>query len=307
MPGLALFGQKCIFIGAMLRYEEPVIRPPSEADSLILQATIGCSHNRCAFCVTYQNKRFRIRPMDELLGEIDWAADSLPEIRRVFLGDGDALALSTEKLLTILGHLRDRLPGLRRVSTYASPMNFRHKSVDELKKLREAGLSMLYVGLESGDDDVLRRINKGVGAEEMATLCTRPTEAGMTLFVTVILGLGGPGLSLQHAAHTGQLIDRIRPRFASALTLMLPPRRPSYREVFGDPDWRPLDSKECLVECRQLLEEIRANGIVFYSNHASNYLPLRGTLQKDKEKMLTKLDAAIRDPNRRMPEYLRGL
>jgi radical SAM superfamily enzyme YgiQ (UPF0313 family) len=291
----------------MLRYEEPVIRPPSEADSLILQATIGCSHNRCAFCVTYQNKRFRIRPMDELLGEIDWAADSLPEIRRVFLGDGDALALSTEKLLTILGHLRDRLPGLRRVSTYASPMNFRHKSVDELKKLREAGLSMLYVGLESGDDDVLRRINKGVGAEEMATLCARPNEAGMTLFVTVILGLGGPGLSMQHAAHTAQLIDRIRPRFASALTLMLPPRRPSYRDVFGDPDWRPLNSRECLVECRQLLEEIRANGIVFYSNHASNYLPLRGTLQKDKEKMLTKLDAAIRDPNRRMPEYLRGL
>ncbi|MCP4199124.1 MAG: radical SAM protein [Proteobacteria bacterium] len=291
----------------MLRYEEPVIRPPSEADSLILQATIGCSHNRCAFCVTYQDKRFRARPMEELLSEIDWAADSLPEIRKVFLGDGDALALSTEKLLTILGRLRDRLPGLRRISAYASPMNFRHKSVGELKKLREAGLSMLYVGLESGDDDVLCRINKGAGAEEMATLCTHPTEAGMTLFVTVILGLGGPRLSMQHATQTARLIDRVKPRFASALTLMLPPRQPSYQDVYDDPDWRPLDSEECLVECRQLLREIRSNRIVFYSNHASNYLPLRGTLQKDKDKMLASLDAAIRDPNRRMPEYLRGL
>ncbi len=291
----------------MIRYDEPVIRPPSEADSLILQATIGCSHNRCAFCVTYQDKRFRARPIEDLFAEIEWAAEALPNVRKVFLGDGDALALSTAKLLTLLERLRRRLPNLRRISAYASPMNFEHKSPQELKMLRQAGLSLLYVGLESGDDDILRRIDKGLNSEEMAALCARPTEAGMKLFVTVILGLGGPRLSLQHANHTARLIDRIKPRFASALTLMLPPRQPSYQEVFGDPDWRPLTSKECLLECQQLLREIRSNGIIFYSNHASNYLPLRGTLQKDKEKMLASLEAAIRDPNRRMPEYLRGL
>jgi radical SAM superfamily enzyme YgiQ (UPF0313 family) len=291
----------------MIRYEQPVIRPPSEADSLILQVTIGCSHNRCAFCVTYQDKRFRARPREELFAEIDWAAEALPKVRKVFLGDGDALALSTAKLLAILDRLRERLPDLRRVSAYAAPMNFGYKSVDDLKKLRQAGLSLLYVGLESGDDDILRRIDKGVSSEEIAGLCDRPTEAGMKLFVTVILGLGGPRLSPQHAMHTAGLIDRVKPRFASALTLMLPPRQPSYQEVFGDPEWRSLTPKECLVECRQLLQEITSNGIIFYSNHASNYLPLRGTLQKDKEKMIAALDAAIRDPNRRMPEYLRGL
>jgi radical SAM superfamily enzyme YgiQ (UPF0313 family) len=245
--------------------------------------------------------------MGELLAEIDWAAETLPEVRKVFLGDGDALALSTAKLLTILDRLRERLPGLRRVSAYASPMNFGHKSVEDLEKLRQAGLSMLYVGLESGDDDILRRIDKGLGSEEMAALCTRPTEAGIKLFVTVILGLGGPRLSMHHATRTAQLIDKVKPRFASALTLMLPPRQPPYQEVFGDPEWRPLSPKECLLECQRLLQEITSTGIIFYSNHASNYLPLRGTLQKDKEKMIASLDAAIRDPHRRMPEYLRGL
>ncbi|MDJ0762118.1 MAG: radical SAM protein [Myxococcota bacterium] len=291
----------------MIRYDEPVIRPPSEADSLILQATIGCSHNRCAFCVTYQDKRFRARPTEALYQEIDWAGRALPDVRKVFLGDGDALALSTRRLLDILVRLKSRLPGLRRVAAYASPGNFKNKSQEELKALKRAGLTLLYVGLESGDDDILARIDKGATADEMAVLCARPQQAGIKLFVTVVLGLGGPRLSDQHAINTANLLNRIRPRFASALTLMLMPRDPSYAAAFGDPAWRLLTPTECLTECKLLISNITANGVIFYANHASNYVPIRGTLQKDKSKMLSTIEAAIQDPNRRMPEYFRSL
>ncbi|MCP4604536.1 MAG: radical SAM protein [Proteobacteria bacterium] len=290
-----------------MRYVEPVIRPPSEADSLIFQATVGCSHNRCAFCFAYRDKRFRARPKDELIAEIDWAGKEMPEIRKVFLGDGDALALSTDRLLEILNHLYSRLTGLRRVTAYASPGNFRRKSIAELKELRQAGLHMVYVGLESGDDEILSRIDKGVTGEEMAALCDRPHEAGIKLFVTAVLGLGGPRLSKRHAEHTARLIDRIKPRFASALTLTLLPNKSSYAKEFGDPEWRLLEPNEFLKECWQLIACIESRGIIFYSNHASNYLPLRGTLQKDKERMLSAIDTALADPTLLKPEHLRAL
>lgn len=292
---------------AMIRYEEPVIRPPSEADSLILQATIGCSHNRCAFCVTYKGKKFRAKPKEELYQEIDWAGSEMPEVRKVFLGDGDALALSTDRLLAILKRLYLKLPSLRRVTAYASPGNFKNKSVSDLAALRAAGLTMLYVGLESGDDEVLKRIDKGATADEMADFSRLPKEAGIKLFVTVVLGLGGPSLSKRHAENTAKLIDRIKPRFASALTLMLPPQEPSYKEAFGDPSWRLLEPNEFLTECRTLVECIESKGIIFHSNHASNYLPLKGVLQKDKARMLAEIDRAMGDPNRLVPEYFRGL
>jgi radical SAM superfamily enzyme YgiQ (UPF0313 family) len=292
---------------SMIQYDEPVIRPPSEADSLILQATLGCSHNRCAFCVTYQTKRYRQRPEQGLMAEIDWAARIKPAVRKVFLGDGDALSLSTDRLLRILAHLKKRLPALRRTAAYARPANFRRKSVEELQALRRAGLQFLYVGLESGEDEILRRIEKGVTADEMAHLCAKPHEAGIKLFVTVVLGLGGPSLSDRHARATAALLDRIKPRFAAALSLMLPPRQPTYAEAFGDPGWRLLAPDEFLIETRNLVDAIRSNGIIFYTNHASNYVPVQGTLQKDKQKMLDKLDRAIEDPNRLRPDYLRGL
>ena len=185
-----------------ITYVEPVIRPPAEADALILQATIGCSHNRCAFCPTYKGKKFRVRPREELFAEIDWAAAHLQGLEKVFLGDGDALALSTDRLREILDTLRDRLPALRRISAYASPGNFASKSVDELADLRDRGLSLIYVGFESGDDEVLRRVDKGFTAAEIGDLCLRPQEAGLKMSATVILGLGGPALSAQHAQHT---------------------------------------------------------------------------------------------------------
>lgn len=306
-PQALAFCGKSMHPEEMIHYDEPLIRPPSEADSLIFQATIGCSHNRCAFCVTYQTKRFRARPMDELRAEIDWAGCEMPEIRRVFLGDGDALALSTDRLLRILEHLTNRLPKLRRITAYAAPRNFANKSVEQLRKLRGAGLSMVYVGLESGDEEVLERIDKGVGPSEMVRLCARPTEAGIKLFATVVLGLGGPRLSKRHAIQTARLIDRIQPRFASALTLMLAPRRPTYFDAFGDPRWRLLRPEETLVECHHLIEHIESKGIIFHSNHASNYLPLKGTLQKDKARMLSQIDSALENPEHLVSESFRRL
>ena len=291
----------------MLDYDPPLYRPPSEARSLIFQATLGCSHNRCAFCVNYTSKRFRVKKERELFAEIDWAAERYRGVRRVFLADGDALVLSTNRLTRILEHLKKRLPALERVTAYAGPKNFRNKTVSELKDLRALGLSMLYIGLESGDDEILKRIDKGCTADEMASLCAKPTEAGMDLSVTVILGLGGPRLSNSNAVNTGRLIDRIRPKYASALTLMLEPREPSFEEAFGDPEFRPLGPLEILAECRTLLDTIVEDGIIFHSNHASNYLPLSGTLQKDKPRLLRSIDEALDDPTRLRPELFRGL
>jgi radical SAM superfamily enzyme YgiQ (UPF0313 family) len=291
----------------MIQYDEPVFRPPSEAHSLILQATLGCSHNRCAFCVTYQTKHYRRRPTEELFSEIDWAGRHYREVPRVFLADGDALSLSTDRLLAILERLYTRLPGLKRVSCYASPGNFRNKTVGDLERLREAGLGLLYVGFESGDDEVLQRIDKGFNQDEMADLCGKATEAGLDISATVILGLGGPRLSRRHAEQTARLIDRVRPRFASALTLMLVPRTPSFEQVFDDPEWRLLTPREMLLELRHLVDSVQEDGIVFRSNHASNYLALAGTFQQDKTAMLSDIDAALDNPDLLRPEFWRAL
>jgi len=293
----------------MIEYEGSIYRPPSEARSLILQATVGCSHNQCAFCVAYQGKRFRVRSEDELFAQIDWAAQTMGQVRRVFLADGDALVLSTERLLRILERLYDRLPGLERVTAYGSPQNLLHKGVEDLKRLRAAGLTMIYYGVESGDDEVLSRIRKGATAEQISTAGLMAREAGMNLSVTVILGLGGPRLSTCHAEATAQVLNQIAPRYASALTLMLEARAPSFAEVFDDPCWRMLEPMEVLAECRVLLAHIEADGIVFRSNHASNYLALAGDLQADKGRLLQQIDAVLDDPTSAhlRPDYLRGL
>lgn len=293
----------------MISYVDPIYRPPSEARSLILQATIGCSHNKCAFCVSYQTKRFRVRPEEELFAEIDWAGRELDGLRRVFLADGDALALSTRRLARILARLRDRIPSLDRVTAYAGPQNLVRKSVDDLRLLRSEGLSMIYLGVESGDDEVLERVNKGVTADEMIALCGKPQTAGIDLSITVILGLGGPRLSRRHAAGTARVLSAIAPRYASALTLMIEPRDPPFETVFGDPEWRRLGPIEILAECRLMIDEIAADGINFHANHASNYLPLSGDLQADKPRLLRAIDEVLADPSaaRLKPEWMRAL
>lgn len=293
----------------MIRYEGSIYRPPSEARSLILQATVGCSYNQCAFCVAYQGKHFRIRPEADLFKDIDWAAGEIPEVRRVFLADGDALVISADRLLRILERLYDKLTDLERVTLYGSPQNLLKKSVDDLSRLRKAGLTMVYYGIESGDDDILMRIRKGAAAEEIVSAGLRAQEAGIDLSATVILGLGGPGFSKRHAQATAEVLNKIAPRYAAALTLMLEPRKPSYREVFNDPDWRVLDQAEILAECGILLANIDADGITFRSNHASNYLSLAGELQKDKQRLLSQVDKVLEDPESPFirPEHLRRL
>lgn len=292
----------------MIRYEEPVIRPPSEADSLILQATLGCSHNACAFCFTYTGKPFRPRPLEELMAEIDWAAEALPDTTKVFLADGDALCLPTDTLLAVLAQLRQRLPRLRRVSCYASPGNLvESKSLFELEQLRQAGLSLLYLGVESGHDEVLRAIRKGYSSTQIAEGGDKAQQAGMKLFVTVVLGLAPRDMAEPVAHATAKLLDRMSPRFAAALSLMHPDEGQRYRRLVSDFDWHPYTPLELLEECRALISHISASGMMFYTNHASNYLPLAGTLQKDKKRLLAALDAAIAEPELRRPEWLRGL
>jgi len=293
----------------LIQYEGSIYRPPSEARSLILQATVGCSHNQCAFCIAYQDKHFRIRPEADLFKEIEWAARKMPDTRRVFLADGDALVLSTDRLLRILEKLCHALPSLERVTTYGSPQNFAHKNVADLRRLREAGLTMVYYGIESGDNDILKRIHKGDTSEDIITAGLKSKEAGMDLSATIILGTGGPTLSTRHAEATAQVLNAIAPRYASALTLMLEPRTPSYTDLFGDPTWRMLGPLEILAECRHLLSNIHATGIIFRSNHASNYLSLAGDLQADKQRLLLEIDAALQDPNSHSirPEQFRRL
>ncbi len=293
----------------MIHYEEPIYRPPSEARSLILQATIGCSTNSCAFCVAYQGKRFRAKKEADLFTEIDWAAGELPGVRRIFLADGDALVLSTNRLLRILERLYAKLPKLERVTVYGSPQNLQKKSVDDLKRLRQAGLTMIYYGIESGDDEVLERVQKNATAQELIDAGVKPQQAGIDLSATVILGLGGPRLTERHAEATARVINAIAPRYTSALTLMIAPRTPTFEEVYDDPTWRLLSTEEALAECRRLIDGITADGITFRSNHASNYLALAGDLQKDKQRLLAEIDDALNDPESRRlrPEFMRGL
>jgi len=272
-----------------------------------LQVTLGCSHNRCAFCVTYKNKKFKARKKEDIFGEIDWARENLFKVTKVFLGDGDALALSTGKLTEILNYLYEKLPSLKRVSLYASPGNFKTKTLNELESLKKSGLSLIYVGLESGDDEILKMIDKGFSSSEMAQLCLKPQSAGLKMSATVILGLGGPELSKQHAKNTAKMVDIIKPRFLSALTLMNPYGDNVYRESIGLQSWRMLTPFETLEELRFLVDGIESTGIIFRSNHASNYLPLAGTFQKGKQSMLQKIDQALLGVTSLRPEYLRDL
>lgn len=294
-------------IEAMVHYDEPVYRPPSEARSLILQATIGCSHNRCRFCYMYRAKRFRTRPWDELRAEVDEASRLRPGTRRIFLADGDALVLSTEKLDRILGYIGNSFPHLQRVTAYATPQNLLAKSTAELRRLRERGLSILYYGVETGDPELLRRIEKGATPREMIEGCRRAHEAGMKLSVTVILGLAGRSGSERHATETARLVNIIRPRYLSALTLMLGPYEESYalRMPSGFSFNAPFDT---CVELGRLIEHLDVDRCIFRSNHASNYLPLAGTLMKDRERLLAAVRQALERPDRFLRnEWVRGL
>ncbi len=291
----------------MIEYIEPVYRPPSEAPSLILQATIGCSNNTCAFCYMYRDKPFRVRPWDRLRADIDEAAAMAPETRRVFLADGDAFVLPARLLVRILDYLSASFPKLQRVSAYASPPNLLRKTVPEMRLIAERGLKIIYYGVETGDPELLEKIHKNATPDEMAEGCLRAQEAGLKLSVTVILGLAGKKGSLRHARETARLVNRIRPRFLSALTLMLGPYEGEFREAMG-PDFEYNGPVDDAMELRELLAGIEADGCIFRSNHASNYLPLAGTLVGDRDRLLAEIDRALAEPERYLrDEWMRGL
>lgn len=288
-----------------MQYAEPVFRPPSEAQSLILQATVGCSHNACTFCAMYRNKRFRVRSLGELEEEVEEVAAAHPGVKRVFLGDGDALAAPAETLLGLLAALRRAFPGLSRVSLYASPQNLLEKSEAELGRLREAGLSLFYLGLESGDDAVLRAVNKGVTAAQAVEAVRRGHRAGLRSSVMLLLGLGGTEGSSRHARGSAEALNAMQPQHLSCLTWYPVPEAPLYRQAERGAFALP-DDTGVLRELRELLSSLRLEQTVFRANHASNPLPLSGRLDRDRAQLLDAVDAALAGRLPLVPAFLRG-
>ncbi|MFP3978424.1 radical SAM protein [Marinobacter sp. KMM 10035] len=291
-------------------YVEPVFRPPSEAKSLILPVTNGCSWNKCTFCEMYTQpqKKFRARKPEDVRKDIENAANSLGGVKRVFLADGDAMVLPTRRLLEILGELNAAFPELQRVSSYCLPRNLAKKTVEELKQLREAGLKILYVGMESGDDEVLRRINKGETWESTRSALVKIREAGLTSSVMVLNGLGGETLSRQHAINTATLCNETQPDYLSTLVVSFPQGEERFREGFGA-DFVPLSQQALFEEIKTFLEHLELDKTIFRSDHASNYLVLKGALGRDKQKLLDQVNLAITSPGA-VPlraEWQRGL
>jgi len=295
-------------IERVIQYEGTLYRPPSEAESLILQATIGCSYNRCTFCAMYREKRFRVRKLEELHAEIDWAARQQLPVRKVFLADGDALVAKPAYLRAILERLRATFGELQRVSCYASPQALQVRSEMDMRELAELGLSLYYLGIESGDDEVLAKLEKGVTAAEMVRVANKASSAGVKLSTMILLGAGGRARSLEHARASARVVNAIQPRFVSTLVMTPVEGTPLWDEAArGHVD--ELDPIELARELREFLTGLELAGSVFRSNHASNYLALAGSLPKDKERLLGGLDRVLAQPARARfkPEWLRGL
>ncbi len=289
-----------------MRYRGVVIRPPSEAGSYILQITYGCSHNACTFCPTYKGTRFSVRDLEEVREDIAAASRLMPRTRRVFLADGNALCLPASHLEEVLGLLRAAFPGLERVGIYANGADINAKSEDELGRLSRLGLGMVYLGLESGDDEVLRRVRKKDSSGEMVEAVLKAKGCGMKVSVIVLLGLGGREGSRRHALESASAVSLMNPDYLSALTLMVVPGTPLHREMMRGEFELP-DQRELLDELATLVSESELDGCVFRSNHASNYLALRGVLSRDREGILAAIEEARRRPELLRPEYMRGL
>lgn len=289
-----------------MRYEGKLYRPPSEADSYIVQATIGCSHNLCTYCDMYRDKQFRVRDLDAVLEDIERAGQVYPHADKVFVADGDALIMDGERWLTILAACRDAFPSLRRVSCYAMAENVIAKAPEELRSLREAGLEMLYIGPESGDDTTLKRIVKGSTFQEHVDAARLAHDAGMRLSVIVLLGAGGVDRSEEHARATGRLISEMDPEYVGALTLTVIPGTPQARMEEKGRFALPA-IPQLLTEMRTIVEVAEPTNTVFRTNHASSYLPIAGQLPRDRDRILHAIDLALGGEIPLKPEYLRGL
>ncbi len=291
-----------------MRYYGTVVRPPSEAGSYILQVTYGCSHNECIFCCTYLDKPFRVRPSRQVMEDIRMAGSYMPDTRRVFLADGNALVLSNRRLLPILDALQEAFPHLERVAIYGNAQDILRKSEEELKELLERKLSIIYLGLESGNDEVLRRAKKGATAAEMVEAVRKAQEAGFTVSVIGILGLGGSDMWQEHAVETGRAVSAMDPAYFSLLTLMVVPGTELHRLVAAGEFVVP-EPWEMLQEMRVIIQRIEGvSNCAFRTNHASNYLPLAGTLPQDRQRLLLTIDRALAEGEAVLrPEYLRAL
>ncbi len=291
-----------------IRYVEPVYRPPSEAESLILPVTDGCSWNQCTFCEMYTapQKKFRARSETEVLDNIRaLGARYGSRLRRIFLADGDALVLPTRRLLNILAAIREHLPAVRRVSSYCLARNLAKKSVSELQALAAAGLGLVYLGAESGDDEVLAAVNKGETYATTLDALEKLGAAGISRSVMILNGLGGQSLSLQHAENSARLINAAQPEYLSTLVVSFPLGEARFRAGF--PNWEPLEQPALFAEMRHFISALELRRTVFRSDHASNWLILKGTLGADKERLLAEIDAALAGQTPLRPAWARGL
>ncbi len=289
-----------------MHYEGYCIRPPSEAFSILLQVTTGCSHNKCTFCGSYKDKLFKIKDDEIILHDILFASRYMKNQNKLFLMDGDALIIPQTRLLWILERINEHLPWVRRVGTYANAKAIRRKGLEELLELKERKLGIVYLGVESGDEQVLKDVNKGTTPRELIELGKRVKQAGIKLSVTVLLGIAGRERSLLHAQATGELLSEMDPDYVGALTVMLIPGTPLYE------DWRRgafelPNQKELLLELREMIRHTNLTKGLFFSNHASNYLPIKARLPEGKEEAISLINAALRGKVGLRPEWMRAL
>jgi radical SAM superfamily enzyme YgiQ (UPF0313 family) len=289
-----------------MHYEGNIIRPPSEANSILLQVTVGCSRNKCTFCGTYKGERFRIKSDSIIVEDIAFAAKYCKRQRRVFLCDGDALIIPQKRLLKILKEIERQLPWVTRVGLYANAKALKMKSPEELKELKAHGVSIAYMGLETGDDVTLKKIKKGAAPKEMIEMATKAKQAGFKLSVTVLLGIAGPERSQIHARQTGRVLSAIDPDYVGALSLMLIPETPLFQD-YESGEFRLIEPQEMLAELRTMIAGTDLTRGLFHANHASNYLPIKARFPKEKEATLRLIDAALAGKVPLKPEYLRAL
>lgn len=278
-------------------------RPPSEAFSLILQITIGCSHNKCSFCSMYKGVQFHIKPFEQIKAEINYFRSRAKYVNRIFLADGDALIVPTEKLIEILKYIKNIFPECERISTYASPKSLELKSEDELKKIKDNGISLLYIGAESGSDEVLKNINKGVTSKELGDLILKAKKVGFKTSVTFIVGILGEKDFREHAVATGNFISRCEPDYVGILSLMLEENTTIYQEWLKG-NFKEADGIDILKEIKLIIENINVtSNIVFRSNHASNYINLKGNLPEDKKRLIQEIDISLNKHSLKEKKY----
>ena len=289
-----------------LGYDYPLYRPPSEANSVIFQVTLGCSFNKCSFCNMYRTKEYSERPWAEIKNEIDIVSKSFPQTERIFLADGDAINLHTEKLIQILDYIKEKFPNLQRISCYAMPKNLLQKSPEELTQLNNRGLNMLYIGIETGNDILLKKITKGATSKSIIDACNRAKRCGFIISCMIILGIGGKKYSVAHMKETARVVSAVSPNFLAALTLIIEDGvHDEFMKKFDEP-FEALDDSLILNELEMLLNDINpVSPMVFRANHASNVYSIGGNLPEDKEKMITLVRNLRAHPELLKPKVLR--